>query len=109
MAFWFAESSGYRPTAGEPLVLDGLYGRVITGLAFVLTGKKIGGSEAALLLERTAGGAIWRGVARIWNACAAAVLDDRLEPGLRSDLSAQWIAVKQAPMLTPLPDDFERY
>jgi hypothetical protein len=105
-AFWYADSGRYRATTEEEWALTELNSRIMAALAFLLTGKELDTAssrrdyeaKASTAIEHATRGKGWGGVARIWNASCAALLRERLEPPLRSDLEAQWIAVMGRPI-----------
>jgi hypothetical protein len=98
----------------EEAALERLWTRMLAGLAFAVNGQEVeawvarpglmGGLDrlvqprqslriegrATAVLERALGGGVWRGVAGIWNAFCAALLQERLEPTLRLDLERAW-------------------
>jgi hypothetical protein len=89
-AFWFADTGSYKPTIEEQWALEELYGRMRAAVASVVIGPDVPEDNVDHMLERAAGGQVWAAVARIWNACCASLLEDRLDSRLRSDLEAQW-------------------
>jgi hypothetical protein len=109
--FWYSGTGGVGLTGPEKEALGHLWTRMLAGLAFVATGEEayvarstlmarldrlvasrdrlIEGS-ATTVLEQKFGGEMWRGVIGIWNALCAALLAERLDSSLRSDLGFAW-------------------
>jgi hypothetical protein len=109
--FWYSGTVGVAITSPEQEALKRLWTRMLAALAFVATQEEayvprhtlmgrldrlvaspdrlIEGS-ATTVLEQKFGAEVWRGVIGIWNALCAALLAERLDPSLRSDLGFAW-------------------
>jgi hypothetical protein len=112
--YWFSGTAGLDVSDAEKVALGRLWTRMLAGLAFAVSGEEVVAwvarptlmgrldrlvqprpslrieGRATAVLERTLGGGVWTGVIGIWNAFCAALLRERLVPGLRSDLVAAW-------------------
>lgn len=112
--YWYSGTAGVKLTDGEKAALETLWTRMVAGLSFAVSNEEVEAwvarptlmgrldrlvqprqsvrieGRATAVLERTLGGEVWRGVIGIWNAFCAALLRERLEPSLRSDLEFVW-------------------
>lgn len=112
--FWYSGTAGIKLTDAEERARDALWTRMLAGLSFAVNGEEVEAwvarptvmgrldrlfeprqgrrieGRATTVLERTLGGEVWRGVIGIWNAFCAAMLRERLDPVLRSDLESVW-------------------
>jgi hypothetical protein len=112
--YWYSGTAGVKLTAEEKAALGKLWTRMLAGLSFVVNHEEVETwvarqtlmgrldrlvqprqnlrleGRATAVLERALGGEVWRGVVGIWNAFCAALLTDRLDPSLRSDLELIW-------------------
>jgi hypothetical protein len=115
--YWYSGSEGVKVTRGEKAALGHLWTRMLAGLAFAVSGEDVEvhvarrtlmgrldrlaeprqhvriEGQATTIVERALGGEVWLGVIGIWNAFCAALLRERLEPALRSDLTYAWRTV----------------
>lgn len=112
--YWYSGTAGLKLTDAEKSALGKLWTRMLAGLSFAVSDKEVETwvvrptlmgrldrlvqprqnvrieGRATAVLERALGGEVWRGVIGIWNAFCAALLRERLEPALRSDLELIW-------------------
>jgi hypothetical protein len=112
--YWYSGTAEVKLTAEEKAALGKLWTRTLAGLSFVVNHEEVETrvarptlmgrldrlvqprqsvrleGQATAVLERALGGDVWRGVIGIWNAFCAALLTDRLDPPLRSDLGVIW-------------------
>lgn len=115
--YWYSGTAGVKLTAEEKAALRKLWTRMLAGLSFAVSDEVVETwlarptlmgrldrlvqprqnvrveGRATTVLEQALGGEVWRGVIGIWNAFCAALLRDRLEPSLRSDLELIWRTV----------------
>lgn len=115
--FWLSGTPGVHLTDVERAALEAAWTRMLAGLAFAVSGEEVEQwiarptlmgrldrlvqprrsqrieGRATAVLERALGGSVWAGVIGIWNAFCSALLEERLDPRLRSDLDRAWTRV----------------
>jgi hypothetical protein len=99
--FWFDGTADLQFSREEDSTVRELWTRMNAALVYVVTGEEDFGSDreqiegrAATVLEKAIGGDVWLGTVGVWNALCAELFRGRLEPSLRSDLTASWRKVR---------------